>query len=76
MSDWLQIEVKTRRKLPTWILGALQQAAQGCPGDRLPIVVLHQVGERHDRDVVLLTLSHFQEWFCGDGKGQDRDSMG
>jgi hypothetical protein len=63
VADWLQVEVKTRRTLPAWLLRALQQARVGCPEYRLPIVILHQVGERHDGDLVVMTLRDFEDWF-------------
>ena len=62
-SSWLAVEVKTRRRLPAWLLDALQQARAGCSETRLPLVILHQVGSRHDDDLVLLSLGDFESWF-------------
>ena len=62
VTDWLQVEVKSRRRLPSWLLNALEQACSGSAG-RLPIVVLHQLGQRHDDDAVLMRLRDFQDWF-------------
>jgi len=72
VGEWLQVEVKTRKQLPRWICDAMAQAAVGCPADRLAIVVLHEVGERHDDDAVLLRLRDFEDWFCGD----ENDELG
>ncbi len=63
VSDWLSVEVKTRRHLPAWLLAALQQARTGCPESRLPLVILHRVGGRHEDDLVILGLGDFAEWF-------------
>ncbi|HHX43153.1 MAG TPA: hypothetical protein GX714_04090 [Chloroflexi bacterium] len=63
IGNWLQVEVKTRRKLPEWIQAALQQAQTGCPEHRLPLAVLHQAGQRHDDDIVCLRLADFTAWF-------------
>ena len=62
-SSWLAVEVKTRRRLPAWLLDALQQARAGCSETRLPLVILHQVGSRHGDDLVLLSLGDFESWF-------------
>ena len=68
VSDWLNIEVKTRKTLPAWLLSAIEQARDD---DRLSMVILHQVGQRHDDDLVLIRLSDFEEWFGGNDGTQD-----
>ena len=60
LTSRLAIEVKTRKALPRWLLDALGQAAAAADG-RLPILVLHQAGQRHDDDLVVLRLSDFEE---------------
>ncbi len=66
---WLSVEVKTRKALPAWLLDAMAQARRNSPASRLPIVVLHQVGSRHDGDLVVLTLGAFTECIlAGQGK--------
>jgi hypothetical protein len=62
LSDWLAVEVKHRRRLPQWLKTALTQARCGA-GERLPIVVLHEAGQRHSDDLVVLRLADFQDWF-------------
>ncbi len=62
VSDWLSAEVKHRRKLPEWLKDALAQAQAGS-GERLPIVILHENGQRHDNDLVLMRLADFEDWF-------------
>lgn len=61
--EWLSVEVKTRKALPTWLKDAVAQAVAAASPTQLPIVVLHQVGERHSRDLVVLPLSEFEAWF-------------
>jgi len=61
---WLSIECKHRRALPAWIADALDQAAAASDGGkRLPVAILHEAGERHGRDVVLIRLADFRDWF-------------
>jgi len=61
--DWLAIEVKHRKRLPDWLHEALAQAYASARTDQLPIVVLHEHGERHENDLVVLRLGEFQAWF-------------
>jgi len=62
LTGWLSVEVKHRRRLPKWLITALTQARTGA-GERLPIVVLHEAGQRHSDDLVVLRLADFQDWF-------------
>jgi len=59
LTSRLAIEVKTRKALPRWLLDAMGQAAAAADG-RLPILVLHQVGQKHDGDLVIMRLSDFE----------------
>ena len=61
-SAWLSVEVKTRKRLPAWLLNALAQARAGCAERRLPIVILHQLGQRHDDDLALMRLADLESW--------------
>jgi hypothetical protein len=63
VSDWLAVEVKHRRRLPAWLHEALQQAEASAGDGQLPLVVLHEHGQRHSRDVVVLRLADFVAWF-------------
>jgi hypothetical protein len=60
---WLAIEVKSKRKLPAWLSAALGQARAAAGDTRLGVVVLHQHGERHSDDIVLMRLADFEDWF-------------
>lgn len=62
ITSWCAAEVKYRRKLPLWLIEAVEQAVASAHGDQLPIVVLHQHGERYDSALVIMRLSDFLEW--------------
>ena len=57
------VEVKSRKVLPAWLTGAVAQAVRNASAGKLPLVVLHEVGRRHDNDLVILRMGDFQEWF-------------
>ena len=60
---WLAVEVKHRRTLPQWLLDALRQAEQAATPEQLPVVVLHQRGQRYADSLVVVRLKAFREWF-------------
>ena len=52
----LSIEVKSRRKLPAWLEAAMRQA-EACAQDRqLPLMVLHQDGQRYQDALIVMRL--------------------
>jgi len=51
------VECKSRKQLPTWLLDAMTQAARNAGDGQTGIVVLHQVGQRSDRDIVCIRLA-------------------
>lgn len=61
--DWLSLEVKDRKRLPAWLHDAMAQAQASKRGDQLPAVILHEAGKRHSKDMVLMSLEDFKEWF-------------
>ncbi|GAP05911.1 hypothetical protein ATHL_00752 [Anaerolinea thermolimosa] len=69
---WLSIEVKHRKRLPRWLADAIDQAVAAAVEGQLPIVILHESGQRHDNDLVLTRLSDFESWFGSIG-GDDED---
>jgi hypothetical protein len=60
---WLVVECKSRKVLPAWLLAAMSQVEQGAGETQLPVVVLHQVGQRAGRDLVCMTRDQFAAWF-------------
>ena len=62
VTDWLSVEVKTRRALPGWLRDAIAQTKGNAGIAQLPIVVLHQTGTKHTGDIVCLSLADFEQW--------------
>lgn len=56
----LSIECKERKSLPLWLMHAMGQAEDAASGGKLPAVVLHQLGRRHDEDLVVVRLKDFE----------------
>ena len=73
VDDWLSVEVKSRKQIPQWIRDALNQSKRNAGISELPIVILHQVGQNHNGDIVILTLADFQNWF---GQADDSGDSG
>jgi len=63
LHDWLAVECKERKRLPAWLKAALSQSIGAAKPEQLPIVILHELGTRHDGDLVVMRLRHFEEWF-------------
>lgn len=62
VTDWLSIEVKHRKELPGWLKDAFGQASIGA-GGRLPIVILHENGQRFSDAIVMMRMADFEDWF-------------
>lgn len=63
---WLSIEVKTRKSLPAWLVGAVERAEHDCEGeDDLPAVVLVQDDDDLN-DLIVLRLADFERTFVED----------
>ena len=75
----LSVEVKHRQELPAWINEAIAQAQASAIGTtKMPIAILHECGQRHEKDLVVMTLAEFRDWFgkadtCRDN-GQNGDN--
>ncbi len=63
VSDWLVVEVKHRERLPSWLTEAVRKVRSLAMSHHLPIVVLHESGQRHDNDLVVMSLADFEAWF-------------
>lgn len=69
-TDWLCVEVKTRKTLPQWVRDAIGQAKRNAGVSQMPIAILHQTGQRHAGDLVVMSLGDFESWFLsGDDLG-------
>ncbi len=60
---WLSIEVKHRQLLPAWLHNAMSQAVAAARAGQLPVVVLHEAGQRHDNDYVVIRMRDYREWY-------------
>jgi hypothetical protein len=60
---WLSIEVKHRRCVPQWLHDGMSQAEAAARDTQLPLVILHEAGQLHSRDFVVMRLSDFTAWF-------------
>lgn len=72
--DWLSVEVKNRKRLPQWVRDAIEQAKRNAGFSQLPIAILHQTGQRHAGDLVVMALADFENWFGGDSLGVMADT--
>lgn len=52
------IEVKDRKKCV--VTGFMEQAKRNC-GEKIPLVVLHITGSRHDEDIVMMRMENWKE---------------
>ncbi len=71
LHEWLAIECKERKALPKWLLHAIEQAVAVASEAQLPVVILHQLGARHDGDLVCIRLRDFQDWYGEIEKGEE-----
>lgn len=70
VTPWAAVEVKHRRRLPAWLLNAVDQARQAANELQIPLAVLHQEGQRYDDCIVAMRMADFIE-FYGDPQGND-----
>jgi hypothetical protein len=60
----LAVEVKHRKELPRWLKHAMVQAEAAARDGKVPVVVLHERGQRHADDLVVLRLGDLEELLC------------
>lgn len=58
-TDTYSVEVKTRKKLPVWLVDSLRQATDNASDGLVPLVILHEVGARYDNSIVVIKLDDF-----------------
>ena len=63
----LSIEVKSRKSLPAWLLGALGQARAASEEGKIPVVVLHQDRVPYAESLIVLTLKDFANYYLKGG---------
>lgn len=57
----LAVECKERATPTLWLEAALNQSQTAAQSDQIPIVIIHWKGQRHDRDIVMLRLTDFED---------------
>ena len=62
----LSIEVKSRKKLPAWLEDAMEQAEACARDGQLPLIVLHQDGQRYEDTLIVMRLKDV--FICGEEK--------
>jgi len=67
--DRFSIEVKERQALPAWLNAAMAQAEAAVIGNRLPLVVLHERGQRYRNCYAVLRLADLARF------NEERDSL-
>ena len=60
-TDWLAIEIKTRKTLPLWLKDAVAYARKEAAEAKLGIAVLHELNSHND--LVVLSIHDFRQWF-------------
>ena len=74
IGGWLSVECKHRRTVPAWLKNALAQSRRNAGVSQLAVAIIHEEGQRHDGDLVLMTLADFESWFGDNDKpGNKRD---
>lgn len=61
--EWMSIECKHKKALPNWLKDAIAQAKRNGAADKLPVVVLHELGKKSADDLVVIRMSDFRDWF-------------
>ena len=65
------LECKSWRSLPARVVDALAQAERSATGDQVAAAVIHQVGARHEKDLVVMRWADFEALLLGSDR-QDR----
>lgn len=65
--EWLAIEVKHRATLPGWLHDAMRQAEASKRGAQIPVAILHESGQPHAQDLVVIRLADFRQFFGPEG---------
>lgn len=71
----LSIEVKDRKAFPAWLVDAVDQAVASRQGEQIPMVVLHQRGWSHAKDLVVVFMEDWCDLF-GDAQGRSEAAEG
>lgn len=72
-SRFVSAEVKHRQALPAWLVDAMAQAVRHAEDGQLPVVILHEHGQRHSENMVIMRMGDFVDWFGDMGQGDHAD---
>lgn len=70
VNEHLAVECKMRASLPKWLHDAMSQAIAAAQREQLPVVILHELGRRHDGDYVVVRLKDFEDLWGTVWKGE------
>lgn len=63
LTEYFSVEVKTRKRLPALLREGMAQAMANAASLTVPLLVLHELGRKHDDDLVIMRLEDFEEWY-------------
>lgn len=75
VSDFLVAEVKHRASMPQWLFDSVDQAREQRDIQRMPVVVLHQKGQRYDHSLMVVRLDDFCHYVKGAGTDEQSNEM-
>jgi hypothetical protein len=58
------VTMHNNKSLPAWLKHAMAQAEAAARDGKVPVVVLHERGQRHADDLVVLRLGDLEELLC------------
>ncbi len=68
VTDEWSLEAKSWRTLPARVVDALAQAERSATAHQVAAAVIHQVGARHEKDLVVMRWADFDRLLLGDGR--------
>ncbi len=57
------VEAKHRKRLPAYIADGMRQAEVQATGGQIPVLGLHQKGDKYEQSYIVMRLSTFMEHF-------------
>ncbi len=57
------VEAKHRKKLPNYIHEGMQQAEVQAAKDQIPVLGLHQKGDKYEESYIVMRVKTFREYF-------------
>ena len=69
ITDSFCIEVKERKKLPSFLIEAYGQAKKNTSEGKIPVLIIHQLNQNHDEDLVTIKLKNFLRLMRGGKNG-------